>query len=149
MDKRVAEFVEDVAQTIVGLNVALYLQGNPRTFDTAAGLALRLRCPVEAVEAVVQRFAGYGLMRKVTSHDGSYTCYSLNHTPAMWNLLCMISESFIDNPETRKEIVRMLVSRSRKQAEPDAEPPQPSVTGPSVSAPANAKKLRRIWRPWG
>ncbi len=41
MDKRVAQFIREVAQTVVGLNIALYLQNNPKTFDTAAGLALR------------------------------------------------------------------------------------------------------------
>jgi hypothetical protein len=126
MDKRVAEFVNDVAQTIVGLDVALYLQDNPRTFDTAAGLALRLRHPVEAIEPVVERFADYGLLRKVIPREGSYTCYSLTRTPAMWHLLCLISESYIDNPDTRKEIVRMLVSRGRKHAETNADSPQSS-----------------------
>ncbi len=121
VDKRVAEFVRDVAQSIVGLAVALYLQDHPNTFDTAAGLALRLRHPVEVVEPVVERFADYGLVRKVSSRDGSYACYSLNRTPAMWNLLCMISESFIDNPETRKEIVRMLVSQRHEQAAEERE----------------------------
>ncbi len=116
MDKRVAQFIREVAQSVVGLDVALYLQNNPKTFDTAAGLALRLRLPVEAVTPVVERFADYGLLRKVTSRDGSYACYSLNRTPAMWNLLCMISESYIDDPETRKEIVRMLISQRRQQA---------------------------------
>ena len=111
MDKRVAEFVRDVAQSIVGLAVALYLQDHPKTFDTAAGLALRLRHPVEAVEPVVERFVDYGLLRKAISGGGSYVCYSLNRTPAMWNLLCLISESFIDDAETRKEIVRLLVSQ--------------------------------------
>jgi len=124
MDKRVAQFIREVAQSIVGLAVALYLQDHPRTFDTAAGIALRLRHPVEAIEPVMERFADYGLIRKVSSQDGSYTCYSLNRSPAMWNLLCLISESFIDNPETRKEIVRMLVSRRRKHAEPNTKPSQ-------------------------
>ena len=126
MDKRVAEFVKGVAQTIVGLDVALYLQDNPRTFDTAAGLALRLRLPVEAIEPVAERFADYGLLQQVIPHEGSYICYSLNRTPAMWHLLCLISESYIDNPETRKEIVRMLVSRSRKHADTNTDSPQSS-----------------------
>ncbi len=116
MDKRVAEFVRDVAQTIVGVALALYLQDHPKTFDTAAGLALRLRHPVEAVEPAVKRFADHGLLRKITSGEGSYVCYALNRTPAMWNLLCLISESFIDDAETRKEIVRMLVSQRQQQA---------------------------------
>ncbi len=65
-------------------------------------------------------------MRKVTSHDGSYTCYSLNRTPAMWNLLCMISESYIDDPETRKEIVRILISQRQQQATEERESPPPA-----------------------
>jgi len=126
MDKRVAEFVRDVAQSIAGLAVALYLQDHPKTFDTAAGLALRLRHPVEAVAPVVERFADYGLLRKVTSREGSYACYSLNRTPAMWNLLCLVSESFIDDPETRKEIVRMLVAQRHQQAAEERESTPPA-----------------------
>ncbi len=99
MDKRVAQFIREVAQTVVGLNSALYLQNNPKTFDTAAGLALRMRYPVEAVTPVVERFADYGLM----------------------NLLCMLSESYIDDPETRKEIVRILISQRQQQATKERE----------------------------
>ena len=60
MDKRVAEFVRDVAQSIVGLAVALYLQDHPMTFDTAAGLALRLRHPPHLPGRAATHQAGAG-----------------------------------------------------------------------------------------
>jgi len=107
------------------MGVALYLQDHPKTFETAAGIALRLRHSVEAVEPVVERFADYGLLRRVRSRDGSYCCYTLERTPAMWNLLCMVSEAYLDDPEMRKQIVRMLVSQRQQQAaeERKATPP--------------------------
>ncbi len=111
MDERVAQFIGDVAQTMVGLGVALYLQSNPNTFDTAAGFAVRLRYPVEDVETVINRFAEHDIVRKVSSRDGAYYCYSLNRTAEVWNLLCLVSEAYIDDPETRIQIARMLVRR--------------------------------------
>ena len=115
MDKRIVQFIREAAQTIIGLDLALYLQANPKTFDTAAGLALRLRHPVEAVEPIAERFVEHGIMRKVISRDSSYHCYTLQRTPKVWNLLCLISETYIDDPETRKAIVKLLIRRQGNQ----------------------------------
>ena len=114
MDDRVRQFIESSAQTIVGLDVALFYQSNPNTFDTADGVALRTHRSVDEIRPAVERLAEAGVLERYERGDGRYTCYGLSSDLEVWHLLCLLSEAYIDDPETRKEIVRMLV---RKQQE--------------------------------
>lgn len=111
MDQRVIEFVENVAQTIVGLDIALFFQANPRTFDTAAGLALRIHRGVEEVSIVLERMAEHGILEAFTRGEGRYTCYALPKDNRVWNMLCLLSEAYLDHLEERKEIIRLLMQR--------------------------------------
>ncbi len=127
MDERVVQFIREVAQTIVGLDLALYLQAHPKTSDTAAGLALRLRRPVEQIEPSVKRLAESGILRQLTASDGSYHCYALDRSPEVWHLLCLISEAYLDNHETRKQIVKMLIRQHQAlRTDQNTEPAPPS-----------------------
>lgn len=116
MDERVIAFVEHVAQTIVGLDVALFFQANPRTFDTAAGLALRTHRDVGEVAEVLERLARGGVLEAFSRGDGRYTCYALPKDIKVWNLLCMLSEAYLDHSESRKQIIRILIRRQHDQA---------------------------------
>ena len=116
MDPRVAEFVEKVAQTIVGLDVALFYQANPRTFDTPAGLALRTHRDVDEVTVVLERMAEHGYLEAFTRGEGRYTCYALPKDQKVWNLLCRLSEAYLDRSETRKEIIKIIIRRQASQA---------------------------------
>jgi hypothetical protein len=121
MDARVRKFVAETARNVVGLDVALFFQANPSTFDTAAGLALRLHRSLEEIQPALERLAAAGLLEVVTRGDGRYRCYSLARDPETWHLLCLLSEAYLDHPETRKEIVRMLV-RQYGEDQPRAQP---------------------------
>jgi len=112
MDPKLQEFVEEVIQTVVGLDVALFFQANPRTFDTAAGLALRIHRNVDDVAEVLQRMAAHGDLEAFDRGDGRYTCYALPKDARVWMLLCRLSEAFLDRSESRKEIVKLLVRRA-------------------------------------
>ncbi|MBU0610600.1 MAG: hypothetical protein KKI08_22140 [Armatimonadetes bacterium] len=114
MDDRLKDFVENVAQTIVGLDVALFFQANPRTFDTAAGLALRTHRDVGEVGEVLERMAAHGILEGFSRGDGRYTCYALPKDTKVWNLLCMLSEAYLDHSDSRKEIVRILIRRQHE-----------------------------------
>lgn len=120
LDPRVVEFVENVAQTIVGLDVALFFQNNPRTFDTAAGLALRTHRGVKEVAEVLERMASHGVLEAFTRADGRYTCYALPKDPKVWNLLCLLSEAYLDDLSSRKEIIRIIIRRQAQHTEPGA-----------------------------
>lgn len=118
LDPRVVELVETVAQTIVGLDVALFFQSNPRTFDTAAGLALRTHRSVREVEEVLERLAAHGVLEAFTRAEGKYTCYALPKDVKVWNLLCLLSESYLDDVAGRKEIIRIIIRRQTQRVEP-------------------------------
>ncbi len=109
MDGRVQEFVRSGAQTIVGLDVALFYQSNPSTFDTPLGIALRTHRSEDEVEPALERLAGYGVLERHGRGDGKYVCYALTRDAETWNLLCLVSEAYLDDPGTRKEMIRLLV----------------------------------------
>jgi hypothetical protein len=121
MNERVIDFVENVAQTIVGLDVALFFQSNPRTFDTAAGLALRTHRDLDEVAQTLERLAQNGILEAFSRGDGRYTCYALPKDIKVWNLLCMLSEAYLDHSESRKQIVRILIKRQHERASAPAE----------------------------
>ena len=119
MDPRLTEFIEQAVQTVVGLDVALFYQANPRTFDTSAGIALRTHRNVEEVAEVLERLARHGCLEAFVRGEGRYTCYALPKDPQVWTLLCRLSEAFLDRSESRKEIIRLIIKRQaalREQA---------------------------------
>lgn len=113
MDPRLVHFVENSAQSVVGVDVALFFQANPKTFDTAAGLALRTHRSIDEVEAVLERLTADGVLESFSRGEGHYTCYSLPSDPHVWNLLCMLSEAYLDHLEDRKQIIKILISKQQ------------------------------------
>ena len=124
MDERLRKFIEETAQSIVGLNVVLFFQANPKTFDTASGLALRLREDIADIEPTLARLVDHGILEVHMRGGGQYRCYALAGDQRVWNLLCLVTEAYVDDPHTCKEIVQMLVSQhkcSRDVAPPTTE----------------------------
>jgi len=124
MDPKVKEFIGVVACDIVGLDIALFFQADPSTFDTAAGLALRLRRSAKELEPALERLVEHGILEIFLRGDGRYRCYTLSRDPQVWHRLCLVSEAYLDQPETRKEIVRMLVRKYQNERERDKPDPQ-------------------------
>jgi len=114
MNDRTRDFIQRVTRTKVGLDVALFYQGNPNTFDTPSGIALRTHRGVAEVKPALERLASHGILETHERADGKYTCYALVRDPEIWSLLCMVSEAYHDDPEMRKEIVRMLVAQRQE-----------------------------------
>lgn len=128
MDARVVEFVEKTAQNIVGLDVALFFQANPRTFDTAAGLALRTHRGLQDVTPALARLAEDGILESFPRGDGKYICYAIMHDPRVWNLLCLVSEAYLDRLEDRKEIIRLLMLKPKGERQAVATPDGATTT---------------------
>jgi hypothetical protein len=130
MDPKLTEFIEQAVQTVVGLDVALFYQANPRTFDTAAGIALRTHRNVEEVAEVLERLARHGCLEAFARGEGRYTCYALPKDPHVWTLLCRLSEAFLDRAESRKEIIRLIIRRQAALRDQPAAADQARETEP-------------------
>ncbi|MEA3401118.1 MAG: hypothetical protein U9R79_07745 [Armatimonadota bacterium] len=115
MDERVRGFIEETAQDLVGLDVALFYQANPRAFDTAAGIALRTHRSVDEVEPALVRMAEQGYLEALSRGDGRYQVFALSPSPEVWRMLCHVSDAYHEDPDARKEIILMLVQRRLEQ----------------------------------
>lgn len=120
MDDRVRDFVQRVAQTVVGLDVALFYQANPSTFDTPLGIALRTHRNVKEVLPALERLADHGVLERHTRGEGRFVCYALAKDTDIWALLCGLSEAYLDSPAERKEIIRLLVSLQQQQRQAES-----------------------------
>ncbi len=130
MDPRVETFVNEHAGNLVGLDIALFFQANPQTFDTAAGIARRTHRNVEEVRAALDRLVDAGLLGVFGGSQGRSTCFSLLKNSQNWNLLCLLSEAYIDDLEQRKEIVRLIMkSHLHSRGHVEKPPPQGPIQG--------------------
>ncbi len=109
MDARVRDFVCNHARNLIGLDVALFFQANPQTFDTPEGLARRTHRDVAEVKEALERLAACKILEVFSRGEGRYQCYALAKNAEAWRLLCMLSEAYMDDLEARKEIVKLLV----------------------------------------
>jgi len=115
MNQAVRRFIETTAQDLTGLEVALFYQANPRAFDTAAGIALRTHRAVAEVEPALERLSASGILEVFDRGDGRYHCFALSPTREIWNLLCLVSESYHEDPDSRRDIVKLLIKQRMEQ----------------------------------
>ena len=115
MNQAVRHFIENTAQDLTGLEVALFYQANPRAFDTAAGIALRTHRAVAEVEPALERLSAGGILEVFDRGDGRYHCFALSPTREIWNLLCMVSEAYHEDPDSRRDIVKLLIKQHMEQ----------------------------------
>ena len=119
MDARIQDFISRIAHDLVGLDLALFFQADPGTFDTAAGLSLHLHHRAEEIQHALDRLVAAGLLESTTRGEPAYQVYGLPGDPAVWNLLCDVAGAYLDSPDGRKEIVRMLVRQRVEDATHD------------------------------
>ncbi len=116
MLERIRWLIEEVAQDIVGLDTALFFQAHPNVFDTATGIAMRMGRRGPEVAKALERLAEAGILERYDLGAGRYRCYTLRRTDDVWSLLCRLSEMYLDNPDTRRQIIKMIVGRGRRRS---------------------------------
>lgn len=132
MSERLRWLIQEVAKNIVGLDLALFFQANPTVVDTAPAIGCRAGRRPDEVEEALDRLTAAGILKVTVLGAGRYRIYSLNATPQMWDLLCELSEAYIDDQNKRQEIIRLLLrpSISAKAVDTsDAGPDQSSDDG--------------------
>jgi hypothetical protein len=117
VDPIIRDFISRIAHDLVGLDLALFFQANPATFDTASGLSLHLHHRAEEIQQALDRLVAADLLESTTRGEPPYQVYGLPSDPAVWNLLCDVAAAYLDAPDTRKEIVRMLVRQRVEDAD--------------------------------
>lgn len=132
MDEQVRKFIEETAQDLVGLDVALFFQANPRAFDTASGIALRTHRAVRDIEPALERLSEQGYLEVLSRGDGRYQVFALSPSPQVWRTLCRVSDAYHEDPQARKEIILMLVQRRLKDRGAQATAPNASGSGNDV-----------------
>ncbi|MCX7599619.1 MAG: hypothetical protein N2512_12250 [Armatimonadetes bacterium] len=125
LGERLRWFIEDVAQNIVGLDLALFFQAHPGIFDTVFGIANRVARPPEEIQAALDRLAAAGILEQHELGAGRYRCYSLRRTEEVWRLLCRLSELYLDDPAARREIIKSLVRRHGRKTDAPAQEEAP------------------------
>lgn len=125
LGEKIRRFIEEVVQNIVGLDVALFFQAHPGIFDTVLGIANRVARPPEEIQEALDRLAGAGILEVHELGAGRYKCYSLRRTEDVWRLLCRLSELYLDDPAARREIIRSLVRRHERKADPPVQEEAP------------------------
>lgn len=115
MDPRIEQFIREHARNLIGLDVALFYQANPNTFDSPEALARRTHRDVAEVKEAMDRLVEAGVLEVHARSEGRYQCYALARTTAVWDLLCSLSEAYLDNLETRKDIIRLLMQKPGTQ----------------------------------
>lgn len=114
---RIRWFVEDIAQNIVGLDVALFFQANPNVFDSVPGLARRVGRGAEEISEALERLAGAEVLEVFELGAGRYRCYALKHSEEAWGLLCHLSELYLDDPAARRQIIQMLIHAHKHEGQ--------------------------------
>ena len=115
MDPRIEQFIREHARNLVGLDVALFYQANPKTFDSPEALARRTHRDSAEVKEAMDRLVDGGVLEVYARGEGRHQCYALVRTADVWDLLCSLSEAYMDDLESRKEIVRLLMLRRKPQ----------------------------------
>jgi hypothetical protein len=115
---RIRWFIEEVAQNIVGLDLALFFQANPNVFDSVPGLARRVGRTPDELYAPLERLTCAGVLEVFELGAGRYQCYALKHCENAWALLCHLSEMYLDDPQARREIIQMLIHAHKVQGHP-------------------------------
>lgn len=121
LGEKIRRFIEEVAQNIVGLDLALFFQAHPGVFDTVPGIASRVARPPEEIQEALDRLAAAGILEVHELGAGRYKCYSLRRTEDVWRLLCRLSELYLDDPAARREIIRSLVRRHERKEDSPAQ----------------------------
>lgn len=117
LGEKIRRFIEEVAQNIVGLDVALFFQAHPGIFDTVPGIASRVGRPPEEIQEALDRLAAAHILEVHELGAGRYKCYCLHRTEDVWRLLCRLSELYLDDAAARREIIRSLVRRHERKTD--------------------------------
>lgn len=112
MDEEVREFLHRVLKDIVTLDVTLYFHSHPEAVDSQEGICSRVAHEAEQVAQALAALTGAGIIDRVVLGEGRYEVYSLTQDRRLRSLVGRLSSCYHNDPASRAEIVRHIVSTS-------------------------------------
>jgi len=109
MDTQVREFIESAVRSLVGLDVVLFFRDNPDAVESVAGIALRTSRKAEEIAPCLESLTEHGVLEAFSQGGERYHCYALSERPDLWDTLYRLSDAYMRHPDSRKEIVRLLM----------------------------------------
>jgi len=115
VEKRVREFLTNVANSLVKLEIVLFFTRNPSTIDSCEGIAQRLYRDVTQVAPALNELAEKGVLDCFELGSGSYLLFSLKEDPEVRGLCEDLSSYYHNDAVVRVEIIRTIMSHSHDE----------------------------------
>ena len=109
MDKNLQAFLDNVIDSIVKLEIALFFHGNPGALDTAQGIAARIYRRAEATTTALKALCSEGVLELAAPRSGRYELYSLSKDRQVRRLLALLEERYNADRTAIVEVIRRFV----------------------------------------
>ena len=116
MEAQVGQFIDQVANSLVRLEVLLFFVQNPSTTESPEGIAWRIYREVEQIREAMEHLSQHGVLETLDLPGGNYRLFALTENPSTLNLVRRLADYYYNDAERRIEIVRRLVTQPRREA---------------------------------
>lgn len=115
VEAQVCQFIDQVANSLVRLEVLLFFVQNPSTTESPEGIAWRTYREVEQIREAMEHLAQRGVLETVELPGGTYRLYALTENPKTLDTISRLADYYYNDAERRIEIVRRLVTQSHRE----------------------------------
>jgi hypothetical protein len=118
VEPQVCQFIDQVANSLVRLEVLLFFVQNPSTTESPEGIAWRIYREVEHIREAMEHLAHYGVLEMFDLPGSNYRLYALTENPVMLDTIRRVADYYYNDAERRIEIVRRLVTSAHRESLP-------------------------------
>jgi hypothetical protein len=115
VEAQVCQFIDQVANSLVRLEVLLFFVQNPSTTESPEGIAWRIYREVDQIRDAMEHLAQRGVLETVDLPGGNYRLYALTENPRTLDTIGRLADYYYNDAERRIEIVRRLVTQSHRE----------------------------------
>ena len=113
MDSELNLLLGTAIDSLVKLELLLYLHARPGVLQSADDIAARLRRPSPEVGRGLDELASTGLVDRFAIGTGRYVMYGPTEDDHAQRVIALLHERYQRNPESRANLVRNAVQRIR------------------------------------
>jgi len=118
VEAQVYQFIDQVSNSLVRLEVVLFFFQYPSTTESPEGIAWRIYREVDPIREAMEHLANCEVLDIIDLPGGSYRLFSLTEDPNTLATIRRLADYYYNDPERRIEIVRRLVTGPQSEAPP-------------------------------